>query len=55
MITSSRKTVFLGLIICLKAIKTLIDDVLVTKKMDFLLMYKLSQDHLEMIFSAIQS
>lgn len=53
-ITSSRKTGFLGLIICLKTIENLIDDVLVTKQMDFLLTYKLSQDHIEMFFSAIR-
>lgn len=49
-INSSRKTGFLGLIICLKSVKNIIYDVLRTKQMDFLLTYKLSQDHLEMFF-----
>ncbi|XP_065211605.1 uncharacterized protein LOC135843273 [Planococcus citri] len=54
--TCSRKTGFLGLVICLEnlfkiyeALKTLPDH-----KQDYLLSFKLSQDHLENFFSAVR-
>lgn len=52
-IKSTRKTGFIGLIITLKSIENLFNDTIKTDDLDFLLTYKLSQDHLEMFFSAI--
>lgn len=52
-VTSKRKTGFLGFIICLSSTKTLFNDVIKTGVMNFLLTYKTSQDHLEMLFSSI--
>jgi len=49
-INSGRRTGFNGLIICLTSLGDLIDDVLKTNQLEFLLTYKISQDHLEMIF-----
>jgi len=54
-INSGRKTGFNGLIVCLKSIIALFDDVIKTDLMDFILSYKISQDHIEMFFSAIRS
>jgi len=54
-INSGRRTGFNGLIICLTSLGDLIDDVLKTNQLEFLLTYKISQDHLEMFFSAIRS
>jgi len=42
---SSRKTGFKGLIICLTSVKQLLDEFVVSGKLEFLLTYKLSQDH----------
>lgn len=51
-----RKCGFLGLLICMISVKNLFDDVIKTNKyMSYLLTYKLSQDHIEMFFSAIRS
>lgn len=47
---STRKTGFVGLIITSKSIKNIFIDTLITNDLDFLLTYKLSQDHLEMFF-----
>lgn len=52
-INSGRKTGFNGLIVCLKSIIALFDDAIKTDHMDFILSYKISQDHIEMFFSAI--
>jgi len=54
-IKSTRKTGFIGLIISLQSIKNMFIDTVKTKELDFLLTYKMSQDHLEMFFSAIRS
>lgn len=53
LITSRRKTGFIGLIVCLKSAENLFDDLLKTGELNFILTYKISQDHLEMFFSAI--
>jgi len=53
--SSQRKTGFNGLIICLMNMNNLIDDILKPKMLDFILFYKMSQDHIEMLFSAIRS
>lgn len=52
---SSRKTGFMGLIICLTSVKQLLDELVASGKLKFLLTYKLSQDHLEILFSAIRA
>jgi len=54
-IGSRRKTGFRGLIVCLKSTRNLIYDIIQTKQLDFILTYKMSQDHIEMLFSAIRS
>jgi len=54
-INFGRRTGFNGLIICLTSLGELIDDVLKTNQMEFILTYTISQDHLEMFFSAIRS
>jgi len=55
LITSNRKTGFIGLIICLTSIENFFDDVIKNGILDFFLSYKISQDHLEMFFSAIRA
>lgn len=54
-IKSTRKTGFIGLIISLQSIKNMFIDTVMTKELEFLLTYKMSQDHLEIFFSAIRS
>lgn len=54
-ITSKRKTGFMGLIICLTSIENFFDDVIKLGTLDFFLTYKISQDHLEMFFSAVRA
>lgn len=51
---SNRKTGFIGLIICLQNIFELF-LVLKKKGLEYLLTYKLNQDHMETFFSAIRS
>lgn len=53
----NRKTGFLGFLICISSVCELYKEVVKcpNPKMSFLLTYKLSQDHLEMFFSAIRS
>jgi len=50
---SIRKTGFNGLIICLKSVKQLSIDLVLSGKMKFILTYKLSQDQLELLFSTV--
>lgn len=52
---SKRKTGFNGLITCLNSVYNLFNDTVKTGTMDFILTYKVSQDHLEMLFSVIRS
>lgn len=54
-LNSERKTGFLGLIISLTSIKQLILELIDTNYLDFILSYKFSQDHIEMLFSAIRA
>lgn len=54
-IQSERKTGFLGLITCLRAVENLYYELIETKQLQFLLSYKFSQDHLEMLFGAIRA
>jgi len=56
LIQSSRKTGFLGLMVSLKSVQNLFNELVISDGiLDFLLSYKLSQDHLEMFFSAVRS
>lgn len=52
---SKRKTGFNGLITYLNSVYNLFNDTVKTGTMDFILTYKVSQDHLEMLFSVIRS
>ncbi|KAF0754735.1 THAP-type domain-containing protein [Aphis craccivora] len=56
LVKSQRKTGFLGFIICLQSVHNKLDDIIKPPGiLDSLLTYKLSQDHLEMFFSAIRA
>jgi len=52
---SERKTGVLGLITCLKTIKSLYSELIETKLLQFLLTYKFNQDHIELLFGAIRA
>jgi hypothetical protein len=55
MIHSPRKTSFLGFLINIKSFEHLFANLVLTKKMDYLLTYKTSQDHVELFFCALRS
>jgi len=55
LVKSQRKTGFLGFIICLQSVYNIFEDTDKPDILDFLLMYKLSQDHIEVFFSAIRA
>ncbi|KYN20001.1 THAP domain-containing protein 9, partial [Trachymyrmex cornetzi] len=55
MVLLERKIGFLGMLTCLQSIKDIAETLIATKKQNFLLTYKMSQDHLEMFFSAIRT
>ncbi|XP_037295086.1 uncharacterized protein LOC115456290 isoform X1 [Manduca sexta] len=52
---SKRKTGFIGFLLNIKAILFLYDKLIKTNRIEFLSSYKLSQDHLEIFFSAIRA
>ena len=53
---SKRKTGFLGFLICINSLKELYREMVTNSKtLDFLLTYKLSQDHIELFFGQIRS
>lgn len=53
---SQRKTGFLGLIISISSAENLFNDVVKNNKyLNYILTYKLSQDHIELFFSAIRA
>lgn len=54
---TERKTGFLGFIVCLKSVVGIYKQYIQSSenKWDYLLTYKMSQDHLELFFSAIRS
>jgi len=54
-LNSERRTGFLGLIITLTSLKSLVLELIDTEYLSFILTYKFSQDHLEMLFSAIRA
>jgi len=57
LVQSSRKTGFVGLILCLRSISHILNqaDMFEDGHLEYLLTYKLSQDHLEMFFSAVRA
>lgn len=55
-VVSGRKTGFLGFPICIESMKCLFWDlVVINPNLNFILTYKLSQDHLELFFSAVRN
>lgn len=55
LVDSRRKAGFRGLICSILSVQNLFQDLVKTKLLNYVLTYKLSQDHLEMFFSAIRS
>lgn len=49
-----RRTCISGLVTAIDAVIGLHDQLLTTGKFQFLLMYKFSQDHLELFFNAVR-
>lgn len=54
-IKSERKTGFIGLIVSLTSLCNLTKELISTGQLSFILSYKFSQDHIEMLFSAIRA
>lgn len=52
---SSRKTGFLGFVMCFSSLSHLYNTLIETKKLTSLKLYKISQDHLELFFGNIRS
>lgn len=53
--TSRRKTPFIGFLTAIKSVQDLFDDLVQNGPLQYLLTYKLSQDHLELFFGAVRS
>lgn len=49
-----KKTPFLGFAISLVSVMGIFDDYVRTNKLNYILTYKLSQDHLELFFCAVR-
>ncbi|CAB4041035.1 THAP domain-containing 9, partial, partial [Paramuricea clavata] len=56
-LTSKRKTGFLGFLLCINAVVGLTEDLVNAENpvLKYLLTYKMSQDHLELFFSAVRA
>ena len=54
MIQHSRKTPFIGLCINADSVQQLINEFVRTRRWEYLLTYKFSQDHLELLFNCIR-
>lgn len=52
---SPKKTGFLGFLIAMQSFEEIFNQYVVTRKLDYLLTFKWSQDHLETFFAAIRS
>lgn len=52
---SSRKTGFIGFIVCLESIIKLYSTLVITNRLEHIKIYRLSQDHLELFFGSIRS
>ncbi|KAI5743067.1 hypothetical protein M8J77_014103 [Diaphorina citri] len=56
LVKSNRKVGFLGFIVCMSSALGMYEDQILSKKnLSFLPMYKISQDHLELLFAKIRS
>lgn len=56
LIHSKNKLAVLGLMICIKSLMVLYDDLILTQDMlQYIPVYKISQDHIELLFSTIRS
>jgi len=55
LIHTQRKAAFLGFLINMKSFEHLFENLVSSKKMDYLLTYKTSQDHIELFFCALRS
>ena len=55
MITTKRKTGFLGFLTGIRSVRSLYNSLVVTGKLNYILTYKLSQDHLELFFGAVRA
>lgn len=56
MVNTARKTGFVGFLICIESLILMyVEHVLEKKTLDYILMYKFCQDHLEVFFCAIRS
>ena len=55
LVSSPRKTAFLGFIMNMKSFVHLFETLVKTEKLKYLLTYKCSQDHLELFFCALRS
>lgn len=54
-IESARKIGFIGFLICIKSVRFLYENYVITGNLKFLCTYKLSQNHLEYFFSSIRA
>ena len=54
-LTSRRKTGFLGFVVTINSMKGLFDGLINSGKLKYLLTYKFSQDHLELFFCALRA
>jgi len=52
---SNRKTGFIGFIVCLESILQLYSTLIITNQLEYIKIYRLSQDHLELFFGIIRS
>jgi hypothetical protein len=55
LLDSPRYTGFLGLLICIESTQALFQDLVLQGKLKYLPMHKISQDHIEILFSVIRS
>ena len=56
MVTTKKKTAFVGFLTAISAIKGIFEDLIERKSsLKYLLTYKLSQDHIELFFEAIRA
>lgn len=55
LVKSRRKTGFIGLLVCIKSTKTLFQYLIEEKRMNFMSMYRFSQDHLELFFCNVRA
>lgn len=54
LVISARKTGFIGFVICIDSLKHLYSTLVETNALKYISMYRLSQDHLELLFGVIR-